>query len=102
MKTTLLRFGAVVFLTLGLTIHIFLRPIILGTSGEEIVFHYFFFFLSAILFFLSFKYIDQSDANIWLCENCGTKSIRSEIKFGLCPRCGTKLKNFKGMKSLLT
>ena len=101
MKNSLFRFLSAIFLIIGVSIHLYLRPIILGIRGDEIIFHYFFFLLSAILFLLSFKYVNTPDVNIWLCENCGTKSVRSQIKFGLCPKCGTKLKGFKGTKSLL-
>ena len=100
MKTSLFRFGAAIFLTLGLIIHLYLRPITF-TRGDEIVFHYLFFLIAIILFLRSFKYSDKPESNVWSCENCNIELRRPQIKFGLCPKCGKKVKNFKGKQSLL-
>jgi hypothetical protein len=101
MKATLFQLASAVFLTLGVSIHLYLRPIILSTRGDEIIFHYFFFLLAAILLFFSFKHI-KAEPEDWICQACNTKLKRNQINFGVCPKCGKKIKGFKGMKSLLT
>ena len=101
MKGHIFRLFSVFLLGIGLIGHFFLRPFILGTKGEEIVFHYLFFLIAIILFLRSFKYSDKPESNVWSCENCNIELRRPQIKFGLCPKCGKKVKNFKGKQSLL-
>ena len=47
------------------------------------------------------KSMPSTKIKTWRCEMCDIELTRSQIKFGLCPKCGKKVKNFRGMQSLL-
>lgn len=96
MHKEILRGIGLFLLLVALLVMFFVRPFVMGFIGNIPHFEYLLFFFSGLFLWLSlFK--NSKKVDFWICQNCHTKLVRQQIKFGLCPKCGVKVEGFRGL-----